>query len=394
MKKVISLYYKHENDALRSSSETYSAALSALGYETIIINLAAPDALPTLDQLLSNGEIDFCYAMQGVGSTLETSNHVNLWTDRRIPFICIHYDNLCHNPFNHFSSSRYVANLYCFESFLDIKQRYLPSDQISVAMPFQLPTTWTPVFYDADQFNARPLFLLYVKSGGSLEKREQYINSLPSLVRDGIWQKLEQMQASPNLPLYDLVDEIFITAGFDRRKQEKQFWGVAQTMDDYIRRKRAIDLVNWLKFQEGAMIIGDGWDFIDKTNARATFQPAVSVNEIYQYYLKAKFICNTTPYGRDIMHERILVGLMSANMVISDTNEWVDENLGHLPSLVRFDWSRPLDDQLQPALHDPNAALHAVTGAFEIFIKNASVRPLIDLAQQVRQFADAKSTAA
>jgi len=390
MKKALSLYYKHENDALRSTSESYRAALLTLGYETLILDLSDLNSLPELDRLLKTGEIDFCFSVQGIGSTLETTDKTNLWAARRTPFICIHHDNPCYNPFNHMSDSPYVANMYFFESFLDIKQRYLPSNQVSVATPFKLPSTWTPRIDNIDYYSARPIRLLYAKTGGRLDELNTYIDSLPAGVRDGIRQGLEVAHESPNLQLCDLVDKMFISLGFDRSKQEQQFWGVVQTMDDFIRRKRSIDFVNWLKYQEGALIVGDGWDFIDRIGTRAIFMPSISMHKIYQLYLQAIFACNTNPYGRDIIHERVLQGLMSENIVLSDTNEWMDKTLGHIPALKRFDWTLSLDDQLKPVLHDPKITEYKQSGsqaAYDIFVKDATAQPLIDLAEKVRQFA-------
>src|SRR5262249_34434500 len=156
-------------------------------------------------------------------------------------------------------------------------------------------TEWVPPFYDAEHFRSRPIRLLYLKTGGSLDNHESYINSLPPPIRDGIRDGLTAAVQSPNLQLCDVVDGIFSTAGFDRREKERQFWGVIQTMDDYIRRKRAIDLVNWLKFQDGVVIIGNGWEFIDKTDAKAEFRPAASLDNVGMLWKDTKFLCNTNP---------------------------------------------------------------------------------------------------
>src|SRR6185295_261978 len=98
MKKALSLYYKHENDALRSTSESYREALLKLGYETTILDLSSQTSAHQLYQFLTEGGVDFCFAVQGVGSTLETANKTNLWTAHCTPFICIHHDNPCYNP--------------------------------------------------------------------------------------------------------------------------------------------------------------------------------------------------------------------------------------------------------------------------------------------------------
>jgi hypothetical protein len=385
--KAIALYFVHENDALRAFCDVYCRVLTAAGYDASYINLASPDGPRTLLEHLSGGQVEFCFGPQGIGSCLEAQDGVNLWEAYRIPYIGIHHDNPCHNPFNHFNASRFVANLYCFESCLEVKQRYLPGDQLSEFTPYKILAQPGPVVHN---LNHRPINLAYLKSGGSLDDCNEYIDSLPPLVRDGIRQQLERAQKSPNLQLCDLADEVFGAAGIDRRAAERSFWGVVQTMDIYLRRKRAIDFVNWLKFQEKAVIIGDGWDFIDKTGARAEFKPSMSMYEVTPYYYQTRFFCNTSPYGRDIIHERVPLGLLGGACVLSDTNAWWDEHFSRVPALIRFDWGKVLDDQLQPALRNSDAMGWSATGpaaVHEHFIEGASIQPLLDLVAKVREFA-------
>src|SRR5262249_5237891 len=145
-----------------------------------------------------------------------------------------------------------------------------------------------------------------------------------------------------------------------REDHHKLFWGIAQTMDIFLRRKRAIDFVDWLKRQQGAVIVGDGWDFIDRDGAKAEFRPSIPADEAFALYGQAKFVCNTNPYGRDIVHERILHGLLMWSNVITDGNAWLDHDMGDFTALRRFSWKHSLDDQLQPVLRDMEGARLAI----------------------------------
>src|SRR6202000_1538721 len=128
-------------------------------------------------------------------------------------------------------------------------------DQVVETLPFQTGDVGaSPI-----PFRERPIKLLYLKSGESVEECEQNLNSIGQPLRDGIWQQLERAQKSPNLLVCDLVQELFGRFGLDRKAQFDLFWGCAPWRDMYLRRKRAADFVNWLKMQEGAVIIGSGW---------------------------------------------------------------------------------------------------------------------------------------
>lgn len=387
--KAISLVYKNEHDALHAASLAYCRALHAAGYTTEIVDLAASDGTERLAKELANPELAFCFGLQGVGSCLTTKAGQNLWSAKHLPFICLHWDHPCHNPFNHFNESPFVGNLYHFQSFLESKQRYLPSRQISDFAPFEcteIPPNPVLAFRD------RPIKLLFMKTGQSVQDLDEYINSLPLLVRNGVWSQLQRAESQPNHLLCDLVAEIFESAGFDRTTHEPQFWGIVQTMDIYLRRKRAINFVDWLKLQEGAMIIGDGWDFIDKLGAKATFKPALSVNQSFQLYGQAQFICNTSPYGRDIIHERAVYGLMMGGCVLTDVNNWWRENMSDVPALTLYDPGLPLDEQLASAITNSKAAENASIARSLAVGRFASgsteITKLLELVEQVKCFAN------
>ena len=118
--------------------------------------------------------------------------------------------------------------------------------------------------------------------------------------------------------------------------------------------------------------MGNGWDFIDKTKTKAEFRSAKNIGEVNPLWRSAKFLCNTNPYGSDIVHERIVMGLLFNCMTLSDSNSWLDENLGSVEGLTRYDWSGPLDEQLQPVLANPDAGQKAQSGhgaAYDLFLK-------------------------
>ncbi len=386
-RQIIGLYFVHENEALKVSCTQHCLAFAEAGYKADPVNLADAEDMRRFKALLDEGNVEFCFGPQGIGSNLEIGQGINLWQEKRIPFIALHHDHPCHNPFNHLNASRYVANAYYFESFLETKQQYLPSNQLSGLVPFKLLGTLPPATH---AFKERPIRLMYMKSGSSLNEHDAYIDSLPDGVRKATRARLDRLMADPNLQICDMAGEIFHENGLDRTKSERSFWGLVQTMDIWLRNKRAIEMVEWLKFQEGAVIIGNGWDFIDKTGARAEFRNSISLYAAGQIFQQTQFVCNTNPYGRDIIHERLGMGMIFGACVISDTNAWIDQHLSDVSALTRFHWNVPLDQQILPALaaESPDHYIPAAEAkAKTIFMSGISVQPIIDLAKNVRAFA-------
>jgi len=343
--RILGLTFVNMHRALVGAAWMYCDLLIRNGYAAELIDLTKPGVTEELNRILYPETVEFCFAPQGVGSRLGNGDQT-IWAQRRVPFLGLHGDNPCYNIFNHFSNTSYVANLYLYESFADIHRRYIKSDQIVEVLPFQTGDAGpSPI-----PFRERPIKLLYMKRGESVSECEEKLNSLAEPLHGGVWQQIKRAQASPNLLVCDLVQELFDQINLSREENFDLFWGCSHWMDMYLRRKRAADFVDWLKMQEGAVIIGGGWDFIDRTNIRAVFKESVDISNSLELYWQSRFICNTSPYGSDVLHERAALGLLNGSVVISDTNAWWNSHFSDIPAFKGFDWGRPLDDQLQPVL--------------------------------------------
>lgn len=389
MRRILGITYTHENNVLSCGTQDYCKIFGECGYATDIINAARTEDIEKLDKYLRSGEVAFCFGLQGVGSNLQSDGLV-LWERMKVPFIGLHYDNPCYNIYNHRNDSLYVANIYFSEYFFDVRQRYLPNAQLNMVLPYRM----TGYIHDPDiAYKDRPVKLCFFKSGGDLSEYEEYIRKLPPTLQEGVRDLLLQAQKDPDLHLYDLVNALFVANGYDRETYSSQFWAVMQCVDYYLRRKRAILFVEWIKKQEGAVIVGDGWDFIDKSDARAIFKDSVPVQEAYRMTDQAKINCNVTPYGRDLVHERVTTGLARFCCVISDRNAWFDKNCSGIPALRLFSWAEPLDDQLEPWLRADTdlekLSLSARDAALKRFWSHDNIHKIISFAQEVRAYASA-----
>ncbi|MDX2028173.1 MAG: hypothetical protein SFW62_06015 [Alphaproteobacteria bacterium] len=374
-----------ENDALTAATSCYAYALNRLGYDARVIDFRVPELAQSFKQHIQKGDIAFAFGLQGVGSQLKAGDNTTcLWTAIKKPFISLHNDHPCHNIHNHYGDSSFVANLYHFDSFREAKEKYLPSGQISKYMPMG--------FAVADSspriaFAERPIKFLYMKNSCDLSAEQAYCDALPAPLRDAVRQQTERALKNPNLELCDLVDEVFTSHGFSRHQLWDEFWDIARVMDRSIRHARAAAFIEWLKFQEGAVIIGDGWDTVDKTGTRAVFKPAMSAYASHMLYQQSQIVCNTNPYGRDIIHERTMAGLGIGACVFSDTNGWWEKNASDIASLALYNWSDPLDDQLQSHLKDMKKAGEAASAsvaAYHRLFPAQDVGQLVRLAEDVR----------
>ncbi|MDD3183165.1 MAG: hypothetical protein PHD48_10245 [Alphaproteobacteria bacterium] len=366
-KTILGIVAENENEALTATTDGYCSIFRPLGYNALTIDFRKPESIQLFQEHLRNNDMAFAFGLQGVGSCLRAGdNKTSLWSAFKVPFIGLHHDHPCYNYNNHVCDSPFVANVYHYESFLETKEKYLPSQQISIVQPFGLLVDMKPPLVP---FDKRSINLLYLKSGTSpaaMKEDADYWDELPKPVQDAISQQLEQARVHANLQLCDLVSDLFSSLGYDYHELQPTFWGVVRYMDRTLRRERSVTFVEWLKNQDGAVIIGNGWDFIEKKSARAEFRPAVPSYKSYGLYAQSRIVCNTNPYCRDMIHERTVFGLSAGACIITDTNSWWDEHGSGCPSILLYDWARPLDEQLHPLLAQTDVIEQAAANSHNV----------------------------
>lgn len=386
---IIGLCYPQQQDALASATLTMVEDFNATGRDALLVDISNKIALAQLVKQLQSGAVDFCFGVQGVGSSL-TAGDDNLWSAHRIPFVNLHFDHPCHNPLNHVSPSAYVGNLYYFDSFCLARQRYLGNHQLCGTIK---PDFFRPVKHnyvqDAGEYALRPFRYLYVKSGVDMQQVTGDVNAIHVSVRDAVWQQISYAWHHPNVELCDLVDDVFRAVGYDRTVYQKQFWGIVQIMDLYIRARRSLDFVNWLKMQEGAVIIGDGWQSLDRNGARARFCKSLPIDAAYGYYSQSQIVCNTNPHGTDIIHERVVRGLLEGCVALSDTNDWWNCHYGDVQNVKLFDWAEGWQDRVEVLAHQAafsaDLFAYARERAESDFTHKKSYGAIAAFAQQIRQ---------
>ncbi len=358
-KHVFGFYGPNANNALKVSSDYFKQGFAARGYDVDIIDAASAADKARVLAALQAGRVAFGFGLQGVGSLLSFEDEIVAWQAFGVPFVGLHHDHPCYNTLHHLSASRFVGNLYFYRCFLEDKLRFLPSAQLSRAASFGFLQADLP---PAPPFETRPFRFLYPKTGQRPASFLSFLAEVPANVRMALTDQIVRLLQDPNLSICQMVGELFDALRLDRQEQFILFWHFVKMIDSYIRAQHAMLFVQWLMKQEGAVIVGNGWDFLDKTGARASFLPSMDFGAMDALYQQARFVCNTNPHGHDFVHERVLIGLAYGACVLSDSNSWWDTHGGALPALSLFNWRAPLDAQLEAIMDLPDAAARAAQG--------------------------------
>jgi SAM-dependent methyltransferase len=331
---VVALVAQNENQALANSSFALNLQLQSLGLRTEIVDLNRADCFDRLQEIAEDYTILFAYGFAGIGSRLASGGQ-SFWDRYQIPYFGLCYDHPFYVLENHTAATPWVINGYGGEDFFDVQKDYIQSPQPLVRLALTscghegpAPLPWQD----------RPIRALYLKTGKDPKPYEDSFIALPQPFRDIIFDVIAAAQKDGDLVLTDLVAARMQDVGMPWQDHQNNFMFVVRQVDEYLRHWRSTDLVRGL-LHTPLTIVGGGWDHIDKTGARATFQPPVPSHEARQLLTSSRFILNTHPYGRTAWHERVLQGLEDGAAVISDRTRFTDRHFGDVENFVGFDWS-------------------------------------------------------
>ena len=359
---VIGFVGENANGCLATGTHYLNTVFSSYGIEAHSINLFDPDWSNHLGALVSGRTPHFCYGYGGVGAALRNGSQ-SFWTAYKTPFFSLMYDHPFCNLGNHTIDSSYVANVYFMVDFLEVQQTYVRHPQLCFALrdPIFPPDTNTLTHAEhQSQWRKRSIPYLFIKTGNDPARLNAAIQELTSTERTIFHDCLAQLQHSADNHLTHLVAEQCRAHNIEPLARNKSFIQIVLLLERYVRDWRSRQIVEWLKHKP-ALIIGDGWDSVDKTNTTATFMPSRLATECTALYADSRFVLNANPCFRDGCHERVLLGLLNGAIAVSDRNRFSDHVFASQENFVSFDWA---DTQWQTNLDARLTALEETGGNF------------------------------
>jgi hypothetical protein len=330
---VLGFVGENANDVLESSTAYVTRLLAARGIEAHSIDLRAADWNDRLRSFVTSRPILFGFGYAGVGSVLKNGAQ-SFWTAFQTPFLSLMYDHPFYNIANHTVDSPYVANCYFIPDFAEVQKNFVKSPQPCFVFHDPIESSAQP---PQAEWKNRPIRYLFVKSGGDPAKLDAAIAALDAPERALFHECLKTLQASSDLAITDLVSMRARFMNFGRPFNDGTFARIVLLLDRYLRDWRSRQLVEWLKHKP-AVIVGGGWDTVDKKGVAAQFLPARPFHDVTAMYQDSRFAFNTNPYFRDACHERVIMALIAGAVAVSDRNQFSDRNFAHLGNFAGFDW--------------------------------------------------------
>ena len=345
---VVAFVGENENGILADLARSFMSPLNEWGMQGHVIDLYDPTWPLRLQALTSQG-ISFAWGSAGIGSGLRLGED-SLWDTLHIPFISVLADTPCQLPANHHVASCHVANGYSIADWLDVQRRFVRSPQISAYLPGAVPANSDR---DLIPWRSRPHRMVFVKTGDDPALYLAAWKEYPVQARRILHEASEEAMRHEPMEITALVQDVALAHGLFLETRPEVLFALARQVDLHLRALRASAVARAL-LPLGAIIIGRGWDHLDREGARAAIHPAIPAAELVPLYARTQFLVNTTPNFARGTHERPVNAFAARACAVSDTNAFMRERFSPIPTFLGLDWTAPdLPDRLATIFYDP-----------------------------------------
>lgn len=331
---VLSFVGEENQGVLSWASRLMCDQFTARGYETAVINLKdAARGMATVRELVERHRFDFAFAFAGIGAGMNIGGQ-SAWDMMRVPFISLMADHPAYNPELHAVKSAYVGRIYRVRDFFDTQQRYLPAPGPSLCLPPQYQANPAPV---EGAWCYRPYEIVYLKNGFDPAAIARQWGHCEAKLQSVLWDCIGYCETRTDVLIADVVARRIGLPPEALRETNVNFWVIVRLVDEYLRSQRMTRMASFLKTVP-ALIVGDGWDYLDKTDSKARFVPAIDAAQVPRLYTQAKLMVNTNPYFDHSVHERVLYALTAGCYAATDLNSFTRDHLLSAPGVIGFDW--------------------------------------------------------
>jgi hypothetical protein len=357
---VVAFVGQNENSALREGSLWQMRCLERFGLTGHVIDAFEPSWSARLNELLREGVV-FGWGHAGIGSTLTFGPNKG-WDAIGVPFVAVLSDPPCWLPQSHRPESRGVVLGYVFDEWLDVQRRFIKAPNVCGRVPACIPSN-----EDRDRipWSARSHRMVFVKTGDAPAPRREAWKWLPKRMRAILEDAADEACRHGTMGLTDLLLGCLTAHGLFVEEHLDMLFALMLELDIYVRAERSTRIAQALS-RLPAVIIGRGWDHLDRTHAKATFMPSVDASRLPDLMADTQFVVNATPNFGSGVHERVLLAFAARACAVSDQNDYSRANFDSLPTFFGLDWHTDdladrladiwaIKDDLGPAT---DAALH------------------------------------
>ncbi len=395
MSTVIFLSGNSRGDALNRLGIAYTELFRAQGLDFLHLDERDPQHFyPALNRVLDEQPIAFAFSFMSYGTMLpatdENGKTGTLWQEIGVPFLSLMGDS----PAYHFDLNvnlfPHHAILYGFPEHEALRRRLpkvLPG-HIGSFLPLALDTQDAAALDFRAKAGAQLVFLKNGNDPQALWNSWDALRGRPRLAIRELARHLATDLADPvGNQLDDLVTTYFRDRGFDLEFMPKlRLFFVAQ-LDDYLRRLKSTMMGEVLR-EFPVQIVGENWEHVDFTGARATHTARCDYNESRTLIRDALGVIDMSPNVELAPHDRACRAFGAHTLCVTNEQRFFRDTLPHHDQFSFRFHPDALRDRVAAVLAHPARHVELgieVAAAFrQACPPETAIRHLIDTASMMR----------
>lgn len=323
-----------EYKALDGITMAYAQGFETLGYHAICLDLTRPDWITQFHEYEKKYSIKLALGMSGIGLDIKT-NKGNLWELCKIPFINVFCDHPCYFLQRHCYPSKYVVNAYDTKDWVDFHANFIKSSNLTYHHRFFIPPPVDTIQNDdhCDQ-------IIFPKSGKAPNELLARWNQLPSMLKKILFAARELYFSTGinEKPIHPYIIDACIQHNIHITHNLPLFCFLIAQLDDYTRRYKNTVICNEI-INMPVKILGNHWDYIDKSNAKAEFIESGDFHQTDILMKNCLAVINVNPNFEHCLHDRVGRSISNGTTPITDGNQFLNQYIPEITDSV-FSWEK------------------------------------------------------
>lgn len=334
-------------------SNDLARAFIAAGYTAEVLDLSRV-ALPTeLRRIVVEDKTAFFCGFSGYGANIEGANGQVAYDALDIPYVGLMLDNPTYYPARHEYLSAQSIFLHGDDGHHDVSVAISPRG--SHRALFRLATA--PWAAPVAPLAARTNTAVFASKGGDPAQYERMVRR--TVDATGVRTVLAIADALGRQDAPQRVwDVAWAHAPKDQRVDAR--WHAVVSHADHLARIRRATRVAQALVRLPVTFVGGDWTHLDTARAHATFLSGAPLADVRRLMASSAVVINVQPGTTDSIHDRFLLGLHAGAVVVSDSNRFIDAQLGREQFALWNGSVATIADCVRDTLHDARVGDFAV----------------------------------
>lgn len=378
---VLAFVGENANDILLWWTEKILQNMARFKLAYKLIDLRKPNSEQLIITSIQRQKPVFCFSFQGMGMNAKINGNQNLWAANNIPFLTYLGDSPYHAPHLHEAEGTGLYLLYSCLDFFDVYKTGMRGKTFASLIRYNYPMP--PQHLNPD-WKQRPIKMLFAKSFTSHENIRKEFDTFPRLLREIAHESADLALKEAEQTIFQICNQIFEAHNVYSGVHNEILFYICSKVDLYVRAVHAERMIKAVLPHE-AVIVGD-WGHLSLPSSKARIMTSMPANQLNALYRQSKVVVNTLPSVRYGIHERVMAGLLSKSVVISDTTPFLESLLSECPTFAGLnidshDFSDHFDQSYSAIFSEPDILAkleHSAAKAHDLFSLDTFVDSLME----------------